>query len=128
MVFCLGISDSDFECTILGSCNIAIVVQPYGYEKRLKPEFTYTWSNIANQVLRLKTCLEPPRTVADRKPQGGYKPLVSEFSLNRYLDPMLIVSSYPEPASRHLHVYYKLEVQLRGDDGVYGYWESDNPT
>ena len=77
-------SGSDFECTLLGSCSIAIVVQPYGYgiDKRLKPEFTYTWSNIANQVLRLQTCLVPPRTVEDRTPQGGYKPLVSEFSLH----------------------------------------------
>ena len=70
---------SNLECIRLGSCSIAIVVQPYSYlhEERLKPEFTYSWSSIANQVLQLRSCLQPPRTVADRTPQGGYKPLIS---------------------------------------------------
>ena len=80
MLAFLGISNSDTECILLGSCSIAIVVQPYRYlyEERLKPEFSYSWSSIANQVLQLRSCLEPPRTVADRTPQGGYKPLMSE--------------------------------------------------
>ena len=75
----LALATLTFECILSGSCSIAIVVQPYGYDERLKPEFIYSWSSIANQVRQLQTCLDPPRTVADRTPQGGYKPLISPF-------------------------------------------------
>ena len=74
-------NDSDLECVLVGSCSIAIVMQPYGYDKRVKPDFTYTWAKIADQVLKLRSCLVPPRTAADRTPQGGYKSLTSECSL-----------------------------------------------
>lgn len=61
-----------------GSCQIALVTQPYDkpYQKSyVKAEFTEKWSDIVNQVLRLRPCLQPKKGL-DQTPQGGYTPLI----------------------------------------------------
>lgn len=58
------------------------VVQPYdktyGQAPQLKPEFREKWSDIVNQVLRLRPCLRP-RKCFDQIPQGGYTPLIGQY-------------------------------------------------
>ena len=73
----LGISISEPLRTLLGSCHIALVPQPYikrlHEPPHLKAEFREKWSDIVNQVLRLRPCLQP----RSGSPQGGYTPLIS---------------------------------------------------
>ncbi|CAF9917860.1 MAG: hypothetical protein ALECFALPRED_000385 [Alectoria fallacina] len=62
-----------------GSCQIALVLQPYdrrdGRPPQLKPEFREKWSDVVNQVLRLRPCLQPQRGL-EQTPQGGYTALI----------------------------------------------------
>lgn len=55
-----------------GSCNIALVLQPYGSPPKPKPVFRERWSDIVHQVLKLRPCLHPK----GGSPQGGYSPLI----------------------------------------------------
>ncbi|CAD6587387.1 MAG: hypothetical protein ASARMPRED_003080 [Alectoria sarmentosa] len=41
----------------------------------LKPEFREKWSDVVNQVLRLRPCLQPPKGL-EQTPQGRYAPLI----------------------------------------------------
>ena len=73
--FTLASAVLSFECILAGSCQIALVLQPY--RERVKPEFREKWSDIVNQVLRLRPCLQPKKGL-DQTPQGGYTPLISK--------------------------------------------------
>lgn len=72
--FRLGIS---IKCILAGPCPIALILEPYVYCLYGKPEFGEKRSDILNQVLELRSCLQPPKSTLDRTPKGGYRPLIS---------------------------------------------------
>ena len=116
---------AEYYLDYIGSCQIALVLQPYGRRgdqpPELKPEFREKWSDVVNQVLRLRPCLQPPKGL-EQTPQGRYAPLISKScQIGKSIDE-LTGSSHSEPTRRTVHVYDGLAFQHCDDDAIYGYW------
>ena len=116
---------AEFYLDYIESCQIALVLQPYGRRgdqpPELKPEFREKWSDVVNQVLRLRPCLQPPKGL-EQTPQGRYAPLISKScQIGKSIDE-LTGSSHSEPTRRTVHVYDGLAFQHCDDDAIYGYW------
>ena len=66
----------------LGSCNIAMVLQPYDsfHKGTVKPVFKAKWANVGTQVEKLWDCLDPKAG----SPQGGYQIFTRKLFYSSY--------------------------------------------